>query len=266
MDRDYWLRQKPGTPLFPELEWSRPEHKAAAGKLLVVGGSAHGFAAPAAAYAEAVKAGIGTARVLLPSAVQKIVGRVLENGEFAPSNLSGSFSQKALNELLIYANWADGVLLAGDLSRNSEVAIMLEKFLAKSSAPVTLTKDAVDYITAAPHTVLQRPGTLLVLSLAQLQRLAIASKYPVPIAFSMDLLHVVEWLHGYSAQFAPYLVIKHLSTVFVAVNGQVSTTRVPELWPVWRVRMAAYAATWWVQNPTKVLESLTTAVHALGPQ
>src|SRR6185369_8603868 len=132
MDRDYWLRQEAGKPLFPELEWSRPENRSQAGKLLIIGGNLHGFAAPAEAYAEATKAGIGTARVLLPDAVQKIVGRFLENGEFAPSTPSGSFSQKALNEWLIHSSWADGVLLAGDLGRNSETAIVLEKFLGKS--------------------------------------------------------------------------------------------------------------------------------------
>src|SRR5438034_11126943 len=109
MERDYWLRQEAGKPLFPELEWSQPENRTQAGKLLIIGGNLHGFAAPAEAYAEAVKAGIGTARVLLPDALQKTVGRVLENGAFASSTpASGSFSQKALGERLTDAAWADG--------------------------------------------------------------------------------------------------------------------------------------------------------------
>ena len=77
----YWLRQEQSKPLFPELEWSRPENRLAAGKLLVAGGNAHGFAAPAEAYTAAVKAGAGTVRVLLPDAIRKIVGMVLENGD-----------------------------------------------------------------------------------------------------------------------------------------------------------------------------------------
>ena len=261
MERDYWLRQEPGKPLFPDMEWSRPENRQQAGKLLVVGGNAHGFAAPAEAYAAAVKADIGTARVLLPDAVQKIVGGVLENGEFAPSTpASGSFSQKALNEFLASGAWADAVLLAGDLGRNSETAILLEKFLGKYPHAVTLTKDAVDYAASAPHTILERGQTLLVLSLSQLQRLGTAARTTTPIAFSMDLLRLVEWLHDFTAAHRPYIIVKHLDTMFVAADGQVSTTRLTTDLDIWRVATAAAASVWWLQNPAKPFEALTTAV------
>jgi ADP-dependent NAD(P)H-hydrate dehydratase / NAD(P)H-hydrate epimerase len=260
MDRKYWSQQAPDKPLFPQLEWSRPEHRSAAGKLLIVGGHQHGFAAPAEAYAAAVKAGIGTTRVLLPDSIRKIVGQVLENGEFAASTPSGSFGQKALNDLLSYAAWADAVLFAGDLGRNSETAILLEKFLAKSPAAATLTKDAVDYAVTAPHTILNRHGVLLVLSLSQLQRLAITARFPRPVTFSMDLLHLVEWLHDFTAIHRPYIVVKHHDIIAVAVDGQVSTTRLKTDMPIWRVRTAAVCATWWLQTPGKPFEAMSTAL------
>src|SRR3982750_3265194 len=100
MERTYWHKQTPEKPLFPDLLWSRPENRAHAGKLLIMGGNAHGFAAPAEAYAESEQAGIGAARVLLPDSLQKTVGRTFAAGEYAPSTPSGSFSQKALAELL----------------------------------------------------------------------------------------------------------------------------------------------------------------------
>ncbi len=262
MEREYWLRQEPGKPLFPELEWSRPEHRTAAGKLLIIGGNLYGFAAVAEAYAAAVQAGIGTARVLLPSAVQKIVGRVLENGEFAPSTPSGSFSQKALSEFLADSAWADGVLLAGDLGRNSETAIVIEKFLQKSPSLVTLTKDAVDYVASAPHTVLHRPGTLLVLSLSQLQRLSTAAKFARPVLFSMDVLQLVAWLHECTATFAPGIVVKHLDTLFVAMDGRVSSTRLSPESRLWRTKTAAAASVWWLQNPSRGFEAFTTSLIA----
>jgi len=260
MERDYWLKQRPGKPLFPELEWSRPENRAQAGKLLIVGGNLHGFAAPAEAYATAVTAGIGTARVLLPDKVKRIVGRFLENGEFAPSTPNGSFSQKALDEVLLQSSWADGVLVAGDLGRNSETAILLEKFLAKSSLAIALTKDAVDYVTSAPHIALSRPNTLLVLSLSQLQRLATAAKSTKPITFSMDLLHLVEWLHEFTSMNKPYIVVKHQGSLLVAVDGQVSTTSLNEEKQIWRVETAAKASVWWLQNTSKPFESLTASL------
>lgn len=260
MERGYWLRQEPGKPLFAQLEWSRPENRTQAGKLLIIGGNLHGFAAPAEAYTAAAKTGIGTARVVLPDALQKTVGAVLENGEFAPSTPSGSFGQKALDELLLQSSWADAVLIAGDLGRNSETAIALEKFLAKTTLPVTLTKDAVDYVTSAPRIALNRPETLLVLSLSQLQRLATAAKSPRPVTFSMDLLHLVEWLHDFTVTYQPYVVVKHLDHLLTAVRGQVSTTKLAADKKIWRAAAAAQASVWWLQHPTKPFEAISTAL------
>ena len=58
--------------------WSRPENKKHAGKLLVVGGNAQGFAAAAEGYSYADKAGAGTVRVLLPDSLQKTVSKLFE--------------------------------------------------------------------------------------------------------------------------------------------------------------------------------------------
>lgn len=265
MDRSYWLQQKQGAPLFPDMEWSRPENRLTAGKLLVAGGNAHGFAAAAEAYAEAVKAGIGTVRVLLPVAVQKIVGQVMADGEYAAATPSGSFSQKALNDFLLMANWADGVLIAGDLGRNSETAILLEKFLGKHPGAVTLSKDSVDYAVATPSCILERTApTTLALSLSQLQRLAIAAHFPKAVTFSMGVLHLVEWLHDFTAQYpAVEIIVKHHDSLIVAVAGQVSNTRLKTDLPVWRVRTGAHASVWRLQNPDKPFEAITTAVALL---
>ncbi|HEX3569116.1 MAG TPA: hypothetical protein VHT70_05605 [Candidatus Saccharimonadales bacterium] len=261
---DYWLRQSLGSPLFPQLEWSRPETKHTAGKLAIVGGNLHGFAAPAEAYAESVKAGIGTARALLPDATKKIVGPLLDYVEYTPSTPSGSFAQRALAEVNDLAAWADAVLFAGDLGRNSETAILIEKFLAQGETQTTITKDAADYITSAPHTVLQRPNTVLVLSIAQLQRLASEAKFTQPITFGMDLMRLVDWLHDFTCTFAPDIIVRHLDTICVAVSGQVSTTKISADMKIWRVKTAAHAAVWLLQNTTKPFEALTTAIYTIA--
>lgn len=258
---EFWHKQEAAKPLFPQLLWSRPENKQLAGKLLITGGNLHGFLAPAEAYAETVKAGIGSSRVLLPSAIQKIVGPSIENGEFAASTPSGSFSQRALVELLDWCKWADGVLFAGDLGRNSETAILVEKFLQKCETKTLLTKDAVDYIVSLPQAALERPNTTLILSFAQLQRLGVAARFELPLTFSMDMMRVVEWLHLFTDRYAPHVVVKHLDRIFVAVNGEVSSTKLIKDLPVWRLKTASQAAVWWIQNPSRPFEALTMAAY-----
>lgn len=261
MKPSYWQSQTKDKPLFPELEWSRPENKLHAGKLLVVGGNAHGFAAPAGAFGYAQEAGAGTIRALLPDAVRKIVGTILPEADYAPSTPSGSFSQKALIELLTASNWADGVLVAGDLGRNSETAVLLESFLTKHRGQVTFTKDAIDYITTSPKSALTRSDTLLVLSLSQLQRLGTAAKTRTPISFNMDLLRLVEWLHDFTTQHKPFIVVKHLEYMLAAVDGQVSSTKLTHPPSIWRIKTAATASVWWLQHPNKPFESITTAIQ-----
>lgn len=256
--QNYWQKQG-SEPLYPDLLWSRPENRSQAGKLLIIGGNVHGFAAVGEAYGAAEVAGAGNIRVLLPDSLQKTVGRVFAGGEFAPSTKSGSFAQAALDGCLALANWADGVLLAGDLGRNSETAILLEKFISKYSDQLTVTQDALDYFTKSAEQILARPETSLVLSFAQLQKLAASAKFPKPFLFEMNLVNFVERLHEFTEQFKTIIVVKHHDTVFVAHQGRVSSTAQPDQ-PVWRVKTAAKAAIWWLQNPTKPLEAITTSI------
>lgn len=260
---EFWHKQVLAAPLFPQLLWSRPENRQQAGKLLIVGGNLYGFAAPAEAYNETQKAGIGSSHVLLPSAIQKVVGPSVENGEFAASTPSGSFSQKALIELLDWCKWADGVLFAGDLGRNSETAILVEKYLQKCEAPTVLVKDAVDYVTASPQAALERPNTTLVPSFSQLQRLGVAAGFELPLTFSMDTVRIVKWLHAFTERYAPHIIVKHLDHIYVAVHGEVSTTKISIEMPVWRLRAASYAVVWWIQNSSKPFEALTTGAHEM---
>ncbi|HVW23584.1 MAG TPA: hypothetical protein VHB51_03850 [Candidatus Saccharimonadales bacterium] len=262
MDRAFWQKQTTEQPLFADLLWSRPENRTQAGKLLIIGGNSHEFAAPASAYAAAVKAGAGTVRVLLPDSLQKTVGKLFPEAEFAPSTPIGSFGQESLASWLAAADWADGVLIAGDLGRNSETAILIEQFAQKYSGQLTFTKDAVNYVVSGPSSLLKRPNTLLVLSLSQLQKLARQARFTTAFTLSMDFLHLVDALHEFSQQFPLAIITKHLENLAVAVGGQVSTTKLVADQPIWRVEKAAAASTWWLQNPTQGFASLTTSMIA----
>ncbi len=259
MDATYWLKQTL-QPLFPDLQWSRPENKKFAGKLLIIGGNLHGFAAPATAYQEALKAGIGVSKVLLPDALKKTVGRILENGEYAPSTPSGSFNKQAQATWLEWAQWADAVLLAGDLGRNSETAVAIEAFTQYYKGPLTITKDAIDYFNHHALTLLNRPQTTLVLSIAQLQKLSRQATPEHPVQFSFGLPQLVDWLHDFSQTHPANIVTYHHETILAASQGQVSTTNVGEQ-ESWRVKTAAHAAVWWLQNLSQPLEAITVGIY-----
>jgi hypothetical protein len=263
MSEEYWYKQTKEKPLFPDLLWSRPENKQAAGKLLIIGGNAHGFASAAEAYQEAAAAGIGSAKVLLPDALQKTVGRVLENGEYAPITPSGSFSKKALTELLEFASWSDGVIIAGDLGRNSETSALLEQFIQRYPGQLTITKDAVEYLNSFPKLISQRERTTLVLSLSQLQRLSTELRFQRPFLLSMGLLLLVQALHEFTETYGLRIVTKELDNLVASYKGRVSTTKTEGMSEdLWRVKTAAKTTVFQIQNPTKPFEAISAGLLA----
>ncbi len=258
---EYWHKQTKATPMFPDILWSRPENRNGAGKLLIIGGSSIGFAAVGEAYGAALKTGAGTIRVMLPDVLRKSVGMIMPEAEYAPSTPSGSFAKNALNEWLIHAHWADGILLAGDLGRNSETSVLLELFLEKYDGLLTITKDAVDYFYAQPNLLVYRENTAIILSVAQLQKLGTALRYDKPFLLSMGLMLVVQALHDFTLKFPNLTIVtRELEHIIVAKHGTVSSTKLQEPSDRWCVTTAAAASTFWVQNPTKPFESITTSL------
>lgn len=256
----YWYKQSGDKPLYPELAWDKPENKRLAGKLLIIGGNAHGFSAPGQAYQIALEAGIGVAKVLLPDALQKSVGKILENGEFAPSTKSGSFGHTSLESWIAWANWADGVLIAGDLGRNSETAVVLEKFISATPKPLFITKDAIDYFRANAKSVLVRNKTVLILSLSQLQKFCLEIGWTSAVTFQLTILQLVEFLHNLTSLNHVSIITSHNGNYFVAHKGFVSTTKNAQTDDIWRVEIASKASVWYIQNPNKPFEALTSCL------
>lgn len=180
--------------------------------------------------------------------------------EYTPSTLSGSFSKEALAQILGNAKWADGVLLAGDFGRNSETAILLEKILDKYDGQVMVAQDGLDYFLAKNSPLIYRPNTSSVINLGKLQKLAKNNRPATPVMHSMMLADLVQLLHDWTSGNPGQIITKHADNFIVAGAGQVSTIPVPEE-SNWQIELAAYASVWWLQQPQKPFEAITSAVY-----
>lgn len=258
----YWLKQEPDVPLFPDLIWSRPENKAQSGKLLIAGGNSHAFSAVATAYSKTSEAGIGQIKILLPDALKKMVG-VMPDTELAPSTPSGSFAVLALAQALDLATWSDGVLLAGDFGKNSETTIFLESFLSKYSGPLALCGDSLDNLMPVATTLFKRPKTCIVPSVEQLQKLVVALSFDIPILNNSNLLPFIENLHKLCSKYPMNIVIQHQQNFIVASSGKISSTKFGKSTSK-NTEVAAYSTVWWLQNPTKPFEALTSALYEIS--
>lgn len=260
MDYSYWKKQTPEAPLYPDIEWSKPERRDYAGKLGIVGGNTLGFAGVAEAYGVAREVGAGQLRVLLPDALRKSIPKTITDTVFAPNNTSGGLSKDAAPEFSALSAWADEVLLIGDAGRSSETAILYEQFLEQYERRVVITRDAIDLVKNNAQALVNRPNTMLVASFAQLQKLFQSVYYPKVLTFSMQLSNLVEAVHKFTVTYPVTIAVLHKEHFVVAHNGEVVTMPWNSPMLIWRGNVAAKAATYWMWNPGKPLEAVATSL------
>lgn len=255
----FWQTQSSTKPLFPDIEWSKPEQKSQAGRLAIIGGNKLGFIAVNDAYAFADKLGVGQVRAILPEALKKAVPPTVTDAVFIPSNVSGGFSREASTEILAAANWADVCLLIGDMGRNSETAMVCEELMSSYDGPLVITRDAVELFKPVVDRLVDREKTTLVLSFAQLQKLFQNVYYPKILSFSMQLMQLVDSLHKFTITYPVTIVTFHSEQLIVAHGGKVVTQEFNEPMAIWRGITATKAASYLLWSPSKPLEAIATS-------
>jgi NAD(P)H-hydrate repair Nnr-like enzyme with NAD(P)H-hydrate dehydratase domain len=260
MDYSYWKRQTADAPLFPDIEWSKPEQKSLAGKLGIIGGNQLGFAGVAEAYGIATQTGAGHVRVLLPNALQKTIPKMITDTVFAPTNPSGSLSKDALADMIALGEWANEVLLIGDAGRSGETAVAYEQFIQTYKGPLVLTRDAIDLVKNSSELLVDRPDTVIVASFAQLQKIFQAVYYPKVLTFNMQLTNLIEAVHKFTITYPVTIAVLHKDHFVVASGGEVTSQEWDNPMLIWRGNTAAKAAAYWLWSPSKPLAAITSSL------
>lgn len=260
MEYSYWHKQTANVPLYPDIEWSKPEQKSHAGRLGIIGGNKLGFTGVAEAYVVSTSSGIGEVRVLMPDGLKKSIPPIMSDVIYGATNPSGGLAKDALVEMKALGQWATGILMIGDAGRNSETAIVYEDFLHDYSGPLTITRDAVDLIKNASSSIVERPDTLLVVSFAQLQKLFQLVYYPKVLTFSMQLTSLVEAIHKFTITYPVSITVLFKDQLLVASGGEVTSTPWDNPMAIWRGNTASKASCYWMWNPGKPLESVTASL------
>lgn len=256
----YWHVQEPGKPLYPNVEWNRPEQRNLRGRLGVIGGNKLGFAGVAEAHSAAYEAGAGEVKVLLPDVLRSAVPSSITDAVFAPNNISGSLSKDALADMQALGTWSTGILLVGDAGKSSETTVVYDDFIASYNGWITLTRDAVDLVRRSAPVMVERERTLYVLSFAQLQKLFQDVYYPKILTFSMQLAQLVENLHKFTLSYPVTILTLHQGQLVIAHDGQVVTQKWDSPMAIWRGHTAARASSHLLWH-TKPLEALASSIQ-----
>lgn len=260
MELTYWRKQTSSEPLFPDIEWSKPERRDQSGKLLIIGGNKLGFAAVAESYQSSLSTGVGEVKVLVPDCLKSVVPSAMTDVLFSACTPSGGLSKDALPDMQASSAWADSVLLIGDAGRNAETALAYEKFISTYSGQLTVTRDAIDLVKNNPHLLVERVDTLLVVSFAQLQKLFQGVYYPKILTFNIQLMQLVENLHKFTSTYPCTIVTLHKDTLIIAHDGQVITQKWEEPMAIWRGSVATKAAAYWLWNHDKPIQAVTQSI------
>lgn len=256
----YWQKQTPDKPLFPDIEWAKPEQRSKRGRLGIIGGNKLSFVSVAENYSIALQAGAGEARVLLPNVLKKSVPNIMTNVIYGETNPSGSLTKAAISEMKALGEWSTGILMIGDTGQNSETAILYEDFIRDYNGLLTITRDAIDLLKNSTNIIVERPNTMIVASFAQLQKIFQYVYYPKVLTFSMQLTNLVEALHKFTITYPASIAVLHKEILLVASDGEVTSTPWSEPMQIWRGAVATKAATYWLWNPSKPLESITASL------
>lgn len=264
-DLSYWRKQS--QPLFDNLLWNIPEQKT--GHIAVVGGNSQNFST-VVRISEFINQTfpVKTLSTVLPDALR---GKLppLPNVDFLPSTESGSFAKSRQLELAV--SNPDAALIIGDLSRNSATAVALSDAIASSMPQdetlpnlLVIARDSVDLLASEAGRWLSRPNTVIIASMAQLQKLFRAIYYPRMILLSQPLIPTLETLHKFTLTYPATLLTFHQDNTIVAQGGEVSTTHLVDTnyspISLWSGQLAARVTALNLYNPKQNFAATTAAI------
>lgn len=261
MDNTY-LQLQTDKALFPDVLFSKPERKSAAGKLAIIGGSSSGFNSVSETYLAASKTGAGSIKILFPDSLKKTLSKIWPESEFAPSNKSGGFATNALTQWLDLATWADGVIFGGDLGKSSETAVLIEHFFEQNKGLTTLYRDSLSAALESPPQLFDQTYLNIVADLSTLQKMLGIIRFPMAVRSDMSIYQLSDLLHSLSSNYPWAIITQHEQFNFCAYNGAVSAT--PNKKQSSLLTSGVAGSIWRLQQPEKPFAAMSSGMFSLN--
>ncbi len=255
MDQPYLIQSN--APLYPKVLWNRPLTKNSSGRLLLIGGHRDEFATIQAVYQYALASGIGHCTIALPDSLRPFLQNI-DDTYFIPSSPSGSIGKGALGELTNIALEHDAISTGANLSNNSETTVVVERCLNESKRPSCLYLDAIDIVTLDLKIITEKSDICLVVSMAELFKLAGKLTIALNVRPEQGLLGRVEIVQTVAQELQASLVCCEQEIIVVS-QGKTSVT--PSINPKLILANYAMMSVFWTHKQT--FEQLTTAAYVI---
>ncbi len=249
-------------PLYEKVLWNRPVSRLGAGRLLLPGGHSGEFSLVTAIHQVTEASGAGECVAALPDSLVKMLGGA-PGTTFLASSPSGSLGREALARLLELSDDADAVLIGANLSNNSLTTILFERFMSESGRPVIAFADALISLQHDLKGLAERPGSLLIVTMPEIFKLAAALGVRIQIREGGGLLNKLEIIRDVAAASQCDYVV-YGSEIVISVGGKLGVSvvnyRLGQLPALYYGTLSVF----WIQNPQQRYEGLMTGAYVLG--
>ncbi|HVQ44864.1 MAG TPA: hypothetical protein VMT30_07960 [Candidatus Saccharimonadia bacterium] len=249
-------------PLYPQVLYSRPVTRRAGGRLLVVGGHVGEFSLPTAMHQFATAAGIGECTVIMPETLAKFLGGA-PGTAFAAATPSGSLGGEALGRILELSEEADAVAIGPSLSNNSATAILAERLAAEIQRPLIACDDGLVALRQTLPAVTDNPEALIILTMAELFKLAGALGVAINIRPGAGLINKLEIIQNVAAASrAAYAV--YGTEIIIAAGAELIVTPINYRLSLTPALFYGALSTFWIQNHAQPAAGLATAAYLIA--
>jgi NAD(P)H-hydrate repair Nnr-like enzyme with NAD(P)H-hydrate dehydratase domain len=249
-------------PLYPKVLYNRPITRSGGGRLLVVGGHTGEFSLPTAVHQFAIAAGIGECTVVLPDKLAKFLGGA-PGTAFTASTPSGSLDGAALGRILELSEESDAVAIGPSLSNNSTTSILTERLVSEIQRPIAVFDEGLVALRTNLQAVTDNPKALIILTMAEIFKLAGALGVAINIRPGAGLINKLEIIQDVvAAGRASYVV--YGTEIIVAAGGKLVVTPANYRLSLTPALFYGTLTTFWVQNPTDPAAGLVTGAYLIA--
>lgn len=197
-----------------DLLWSVPEQNS--GHLAILGGHLHSFKTTIHLSEYAHQQPFKSIQTILPQKLQTLLPP-LPHLSFSPDTDSGSFASS--KDLKTKLQPADGIIFAGEFSKNSTTTIALSEVLTTLHQPLFINHQ-LDPFLPVSETLASRPIHLLA-PLSEIQKLFLSLLYPKMLLLTAPLLNIADQLRKFSLSYPIFIITLHQDKILLAHQGQI---------------------------------------------
>ena len=251
-----------GSPLYPNILYNRPLTRNAGATLLIVGGHSGEFSMPTAIHQLATAAGIGQCKVILPDRLVSLLGGAPDT-YFVPSSTSGSLGREALGRILELEEDADGTAIGASLSNNSNTTILVEKLITSLTRPVIVFDEGLTALGRNSSVVTDNPDALLILTMAEVFKLAGHLTIPIRIRTGGGLINKLEIIQDLTA--ASRCTYAIFGTEIITASGSdITVTPINYRLSLLPAMFYGVLSTFWLQNSQSRTRGLVTGAYVIS--